>query len=482
MSTKHPTDPTCGCSRRRAIQSFVSGTMLLPGIVHELLAADVRGDSGPARDPEADPLAPRPPHFPGKAKRVIFLFMTGGVSHVDSFDHKPRLFADVGKEVKLDHPEIRNRPGYERIFLKRPQWSFRPRGECGTEVSDLFPHMAQCVDDIALIRSMHTSHSNHYNATLGMHTGSFAFARPSLGAWVSYGLGSDNANMPSFIAIAPAQTYAGSQVYASDFLPGAHQGTLVVPGSEPVANITPREPRPLQQLELGALARLNQRHRSERPGDSLLAARVRSFETAFGMQMAVPDAFDFSRETDSTLQLYGLERGGTKGFGWQCLAARRLIERGVRFVELIDTGSSGNWDSHGDMMDHGRLAANVDRPIAGLLRDLKQRGLLDETLVVWTTEFGRTPFNNSADAKGREHHNWAFSSWLAGAGVKGGIVHGETDEHGVRVARDPVHVHDFHATILHLMGLDHTRLTYRHSGRDYRLTDVAGRVVSEILA
>lgn len=447
----------------------------MPGILQELLA-----DETPKLD--ADPLAPKPPHFSAKAKRVIFLFMTGGVSHVDSFDHKPRLFADVGKELKLDHPEIRNRPGYERIFLKRPQWSFHPRGECGTEVSDLFPHMAQRVDDLALIRSMHTSHSNHYNATLGMHTGSFAFARPSLGAWVSYGLGSENANMPSFITIAPAQTYAGSQVYASDFLPGAHQGTLVVPGSEPVANIRPREPRPLQQIELAALARLNRRHRNERPGDPLLAARIRSFETAFGMQMAVPDAFDFSRETQSTLELYGLQRGGASGFGWQCLAARRLVERGVRFVELIDSGSSGNWDSHGDMMEHGRLAANVDRPIAGLLTDLKQRGLLDETLVVWTTEFGRTPFNNSADAKGREHHNWAFSSWLAGAGVKRGVVHGETDEHGVRVARDPVHVHDFHATILHLMGLDHTKLTYRHSGRDYRLTDVAGRVVSEILA
>jgi hypothetical protein len=447
----------------------------MPGIAHELLAADAAPD-------ESDPLAPKAPHFQAKAKRVIFLFMTGGVSHVDSFDPKPRLFADVGKEVKLDHPEIRNRPGYERIFLKRPQWEFRPRGECGTEVSDLFPHVAECVDDIALIRSMHTSHSNHYNATLGMHTGSFTFARPSLGAWVSYGLGSENRDMPSFVTIAPAQTYAGSQVYASDFLPGAHQGTLVVPGDEPVANITPRTARPQQELELSALARLNARHQRQRPGDSLLAARIRSFETAFGMQMAVPDAFDFSRETDATLQLYGLERGSAKGFAWQCLAARRLVERGVRFVELIDTGSSGNWDSHGDMADHGRLAANVDRPIAGLLKDLKARGLLDDTLVVWTTEFGRTPFNNSADAKGREHHNWAFSSWLAGAGVKPGVVHGETDEYGVRVARDPVHVHDFHATILHLMGLDHAKLTYRHSGRDYRLTDVSGRVVREILA
>lgn len=467
-------DPTTGLPRRQLLRSFVAGSLLMPGIVQQLLADD--------GVPVADPLAPKLPHFAAKAKNVIFLFMTGGVSHVDTFDPKPRLSADVGKEVKLDHPEIKNRPGYERIFLKRPQWEFAKHGKCGTEVSGLFPHVAECVDDIALIRSMHTDHSNHYNATLGMHTGSFAFARPSIGSWLSYGLGTENRNLPSFVVIAPAQTYAGSQVYASDFLPGAHQGTLVVPGAEPVANIAPRIPATRQSLELAALARLNERHLQERAGDPLLAARLRSFETAFGMQMAVPDAFDLSKESDATLAMYGLPRGSTQGFAWQCLAARRLVERGVRFVELIDTGSSGNWDSHGDMMDHARLAKNVDQPIAGLIRDLKQRGMLDETLIVWTSEFGRTPFNNTAEAKGREHHNWAFSSWLAGGGVKSGIVHGETDEYGVRVAKDAVHVHDFHATILHLMGLNHEQLTYRHSGRDYRLTDVHGRVVRELLA
>jgi hypothetical protein len=462
--------------RRQALRSFVAGSLLMPGIVQQLLA----DDGVPASD--ADPLAPKPPHFAPKAKNVIFLFMTGGVSHVDTFDPKPKLVADVGKEVKFDHPEIKNRPGYERIFLKRPEWEFAKHGECGTEVSGLFPHVAKCVDDIALIRSLHTDHSNHYNATLGMHTGSFAFARPSIGSWLSFGLGTENKNLPSFVVIAPAQTYAGSQVYASDFLPGAHQGTLVVPGAEPIANISPRIPRTQQELELAALAKLNQRHLAERAADPLLAARLRSFETAFGMQMEVPQAFDFSKETDATLALYGLPRGSTQGFAWQCLAARRLIERGVRFVELIDTGSSGNWDSHGDMQDHARLAKNVDQPIAGLLTDLKARGMLDETLIVWTSEFGRTPFNNKADAKGREHHNWAFSSWLAGAGVKGGIVHGETDEYGMRPVKDGVHVHDFHATILHLMGLDHERLTYRHSGRDYRLTDVHGNVVKQLLS
>jgi Protein of unknown function (DUF1501) len=462
--------------RRGVLRSFVAGSLLMPAILQELLA----GEAGSASS--ADPLAPRAPHFPARAKNVIFLFMTGGVSHVDTFDPKPRLVADVGKELKLDHPEIRNRPDYARIFLKRPQWEFTKHGECGTEVSSLFPHVAGCVDDIALIRSMYTDHSNHYNATLGIHTGSFSFARPSLGAWVSYGLGTENRNLPSFIVIAPHETYAGTQVYASDFLPGAHQGTLVVPGPEPVANVAPRTDVRRQKLELAALDELNHRHLARCAQDPLLAARIRSFETAFGMQTAVPDAFDLNRETNATLALYGLPRGSTQGFAWQCLVARRLIERGVRFVELIDSGSNGNWDSHGDMMDHARLAENVDQPIAGLLKDLKSRGLLEETLVVWTTEFGRTPFNNRADAKGREHHNWAFSSWLAGAGVKPGIVHGETDEYGVRVAKDGVHIHDFHATILHLMGLDHTRLTYRHDGRDYRLTDVHGNVVRQVLA
>jgi hypothetical protein len=459
-------------TRRLFLRSAVAGSLLMRGVLHELFAAD-----------NLDPLAPRAPHFPARAKRVIFLFMSGGVSHVDTFDPKPRLTADHGRQVTLDHPETRNRPGYERLFLKRPQWPFRPHGQCGTEVSSLFPHVAGRVDDLCVIRSLHSDHSNHYNATLGMHTGSFNFARPSIGAWVSYGLGTVNRNLPSFLVLAPYTPYAGGQVWASDFLPGSHQGTLVVPGPEPLPNIRPRVGRrSLQERELAALAEFNRGHLQRSDNDPVLAARIRTFETAFGMQMEAPEAFDLSRETDETLRLYGLGRGQNAGFGWQCLIARRLAERGVRFIELIDTGASNNWDSHGDMMEHGRLARNVDRPIAGLLTDLKRRGLLDDTLVVWTTEFGRTPFNNVAEARGREHHNWAFSSWLAGGGVKGGHVHGRSDEHGIRVAKDGVHVHDFHATILHLLGLDHTRLTYRHAGRDFRLTDVHGRVVREILA
>ncbi len=464
----HPA--ACPCTRRAFLRSAVAGSLLMPGLLSELLAAE-------------DPLAARPAHAAGKAKSVIFLFMSGGVSHVDSFDPKPRLFADHGKRVTLDHPETRDRPGYEKLFLKRPQWEFRRHGQCGTEVSALFPHVAECVDDLAVIRSLHADHSNHYNATLGMHTGSFNVARPSLGSWVSYGLGTPNRNLPSFVVIAPHAPYAGGQVWASDFLPGSHQGTHVVPGAEPMRNVRPRVPRSRQEQELAALAERDRDHLERRGGDPALAARIRTFETAFGMQMAAPEAFDLAGESDETLGLYGLARGDTRGFAWQCLAARRLVERGVRFVELIDSGSSNNWDAHGDMVgQHAPLAKNVDKPIAGLLKDLKRRGLLGETLVVWTSEFGRTPFNNTADAKGREHHPWAFSSWLAGAGVRRGVVHGATDDYGIRVASDGVHVHDFHATILHLLGLDHTKLTYRHAGRDFRLTDVAGRVVGELLA
>ena len=468
----------CHCgNRRQFVQSAVAGSMLMPGLLSELLASDA-GRSASSAPLDADnPVAPRDPHFPAKAKSVIFLFMSGGVSHVDSFDPKPQLIADHGKQVVFDHPETRNRPGYEKIFLKRPDWKFSPRGQSGIEVSDLFPHVANQADDITFIRSMHTSHSNHYNATLGMHTGSFAFARPSIGAWMSYGLGTSNQNLPSFLVLAPQMPYAGTQVWASDFLPGAHQGTRVMPGPEPVANLTRRVPTTRrQELELEAMRSFNEAHLASRQHDPQLTTRIKAFETAHGMQTEMPAAMDMSGETDETLALYGMKRGTNEGFGWQCLAARRLVERGVRFVELIHTGSNGT------MADHGRLAPQVDQPIAGLLQDLKLRGMMDDVLVVWTSEFGRTPFNNTADAPGREHHNWGFSSWLAGAGVKRGYVHGATDEHGIRATEKPVHVHDFHATILHLMGIDHTRLTYRHGGRDYRLTDIAGHVVKDVLS
>lgn len=464
--------------RRDFLRRFAGGLGSIA--LAALLDERTRADESPVVLPADSPLSPKPPHFAPKAKRVIFLYMTGGVSHVDTFDPKPNLVADHGKTITVDNWQ--GKLGAFTRYLKKPNWSFSPGGECGTQISDLFPHVRDMADDLCVIRSLESDHTNHYESTLGMHCGSWTFARPCLGSWVSYGLGTENLNLPSFMVIAPAAPYAGAQTWASDFLPGCHQGTHILPGPEPIPNVAPRASAPLQRLELDLIAQVNQEHRKRRSEDVLLDATVRSFETAFGMQHDAPEAFDLSGETAETLALYGLAPGQRTGFGWQCLAARRLAERGVRFIELIDTGSSGNWDSHGDMADHGRLAPNVDRPIAALLQDLKRLGMLDDTLVVWTTEFGRTPYHEQAEHAGREHHHQAFSSWMAGGGVKRGIAYGATDEHGIGVAENRVHVHDFHATILHLLGLDHERLTFRHAGRDYRLTDVHGRVVQDILA
>lgn len=464
-------------NRRTAIRTLLGSSLVLPGILSEMLA-------GPAV-PE-DPLKPRAPHFAPKAKRVIFLHMSGGVSHVDSFDYKPRLIADHNQPYQvprkmLDAFAADNRS--EVKYFKKPGWEFKQRGQSGLWISELFPKIAECADDICLVRSMFSDNADHAQATLGIHTGSVSFTRPSMGSWISYGLGSENANLPSFMVIAPSLPYAGAQVWSNDFLPSCHGGTQVIPGPEPIPNIHRRLADPeLQEMELGMTAAFNRRHLSNRGTDPQLAGRIRSFETAFGMQAAAPDAFDLSKEDDATHALYGLERGNTKGFAWQCLIARRLAERGVRFIELIDSGASGNWDAHGNMEEHAPLARNVDQPIAALLTDLKQRGLLADTLIVWATEFGRTPFNTAKDAKGREHHAQAFTCWMAGAGVRGGHAHGETDDYGNTIVKDGVHFHDLHATILHLLGLDHTRLTYRHAGRDYRLTDVHGTVVKGILA
>ena len=452
-------------TRRAALRSAVGGSILLPGILAELLAADsARGAAG------GDLLAPKPPHHPARAKRVIFLFATGGVSHIDTFDPKPTA---------------NGRDGTGKRKLCGSRWPWRANRECGTEVTDLFPHLRELMHEVCLIRSIRSAHFDHSEATLGMHTGSATFARPSMGSWLSYGLGALNQNLPAFIVIAPALPYGGTQVYASDFLPAHHQGTWVIPGADPIPNLAPRTADPdIQEMELGLTEAFNKGHLRGRAHDTALAARVKAFETAFHMQRAAPEAFDLSREPDSVLELYGLRRGQTTGFGWQCLVARRLAERGVRFVELIDSGSgnekAGNWDSHADMNDHAVLARKVDRPIAALLRDLKRRGMLGETLVVWATEFGRTPALEGE--RGRGHHGRCFSVWMAGGGVKPGIVHGATDAVGGAIERDPVDVHDLHATILHLMGIDHERLTYRHAGRDFRLTDVYGRVLRPLLA
>jgi hypothetical protein len=452
--------------RREILRSLVGGSLLMPAIVADLLAESAA---------PADPLAAKPGHFPGRAKRVIFIFSNGGVSHMDTFDPKPALFAADGKTTGVGG----GLSNQQRVLLK-PGWEFRPGGKCGTMVSDLFPHLRERMDDICLIRSMKGDDNEHYNATLGMHTGSFFFSRPSIGSWVSYGLGTVNRNLPSFVALAPQMPYAGTQIFNNDFLPAYHQGVRVIGGPEPIANLDRRTAsRGLQELELGLADVLNNRHLKARAGDTELAARIRTFETAFHMQTEAREVFELDKESDATFALYGLKRGDTEGFGWQCLVARRLAERGVRFVEVIDGSSSKNWDQHGDMAEHAQHAKNIDQPIAGLLQDLKQRGLLDDTLVVWTTEFGRTPGVDGI--KGRGHHSACFSSWLAGAGVKPGIAYGATDELASTVTENKVHVHDFHATILHLLGIDHERLTYRHGGRDYRLTDVFGKVVKDIL-
>src|SRR5262245_35855369 len=357
-------------SRRTALRSLVGGSLFFPGLLSRLLADDA-----------ADPLAPRKPHYEPKAQRVIFLFSTGGVSQMDSFDPKPKLFAADGKTVGAGGGLSLN-----KTPLVRPRWEFKPGGQCGTPVSDLFPHLRERMDDVCLIRSMTTDNNEHFQATLAIHTGSFFFARPSLGSWVSYGLGTVNRNLPSFVVIAPHLPYAGTQAWANDFLPAYHQGTRVLPGKEPIPNVKRQAAAELQEMELGLADAFNRSHLKRHGNDTELAARIRTFETAFRMQFEAPEAFDLSKETDETLELYGLDRGATEGFGWQCLIARRLAERGVRFVELIDTGSSNNWDAHGDMAEHAPLAKKIDRPIAGLLVDLKRRGMLADTLVVWTTE------------------------------------------------------------------------------------------------
>lgn len=453
-------------NRRHIIQSLAAGSLLVPGLMSSLLAEEKGGD----------PLAPKLPHFPAKAKRVIFIFSNGGVSHMDTFDHKPELFKADGKMTGVGG----GLSNQQRVLLK-PLWEFRPGGKCGTLVSDLFPYLRDCMDDICLIKSMKSDDNEHYNATLGMHTGSFFFSRPSIGSWVSYGLGTVNSDLPSFMVLAAQLPYAGTQVYGNDFLPAYHQGVRVVPGKEPIVDLDRRIPSgDVQQLELGLAAKLNARHLQQRGNDQELAARIRTFETAFHMQSEAREAFDISKESSETLGLYGLKDGQSEGFGWKCLVARRLVERGVRFVELIDGSSSHNWDQHGNMAEHADHAKVIDQPVAGLLKDLKRTGMLEDTLLVWTTEFGRTPGVDGD--KGRGHHGACFSSWMAGAGVKGGISYGNTDEIGAKVIENQVHVHDFHATILHLLGIDHERLTFRNAGRDFRLTDVHGKVVRDILS
>ncbi len=455
-------------NRRQLLQQTLGGF----GSV--ALAALLAGESRAASAP-VNALAPRQPHFPARAKRVIFLFMPGGPSQVDTFDPKPALTRENGK------PSPKAYLGQTRKLLGSP-WKFQKYGQSGLEVSELFPNVGACADQLCVVRSMVADDVNHPGGCLQMNTGERVMTRPSLGAWVTYGLGSENRNLPGYITIGPGPLIEGARQYGAAFLPAEHQGTFVSDLKNPIRNLKNGKVGPARQrVELDALKTLNEIHAREHPQDASLGARIESFELAFRMQMQAPDAFDLAGESAATQQLYGIDRKETETFGRQCLLARRLVERGVRFVQLYHTtGGFQPWDQHGDLKGgHTKNALATDRPISGLLRDLESRGLLADTLVIWGGEFGRTPAAEGSD--GRDHHPYGFSMWLAGGGVKGGMTYGETDEFGWDAVRDRVHVHDLHATILHLLGLDHEKLTYRHIGRDFRLTDVYGTPVKGIM-
>jgi hypothetical protein len=443
-------------------------------------------DEAPARPVSTSPLAPRPPHFPGKAKRVIHLFMNGGPSHVDTFDPKPALLRYAGQALPVPNLRTERRTG---AAFPSP-FRFRRHGQSGIEISELFPHLASCIDDICVIRSMHADVPNHEPSLMLMNCGEARLVRPSFGSWVTYGLGSENQNLPGFIAMCPGgYPIQESQNWQSAFLPGAYQGTYIdtqhTELDRLIENIHNRAVTPDQQRQqLDLLAQLNGRHLSARGQDAQLEARIQSFELAYGMQRDAEDAFDISREPRHIRDLYG---SGLQAR--QILIARRLLEKGVRFVQVW-TGRDQPWDNHDDIeVNHRRLARDCDQAIAALLKDLKQRGMLDDTLVIWGGEFGRTPTvelptpgANNGRINGRDHNHWGFTMWLAGGGVKGGMAYGATDEFGFQAVQDKVHVHDLHATLLWLLGFDHERFTYRYAGRDFRLTDVHGQVVREILA
>ncbi len=426
------------------------------------------------------------PHHKPLAKHVIFLYMSGAYSHVDTFDPKPRLTRDHDVSIGKGDPNAPTSAPEKEKFLKAPLWAFKPNPRCGTEVSDLFPHIREVMDSATLIRSMHCDHNDHGEATLQLHTGSTTIPMPSLGAWLSYGLGPQAGKLPAHMVISEFIPYGGAQPWGSSFLPATHRGTRVVPGADPLPNLKSQDPAALRDLKLDFLAGLNGSHLELHPHDAALAGRAGTFGAAKGLQEAAPEALDLQSEPEHILKAYGCERGDQTSYAAQCIMARRLVERGVRFIEIIDSVGAcrDNWDSaHRDVGEHAKYAKRVDQPIAALVRDLKQRGLFEDTLLVFCTEFGRTPWaQGGKGTASRNHHRDAFSVWLAGGGVKAGIVYGATDDIGNKVAENPVHVHDFHATILHIMGFNHERLTFRYAGRDFRLTDVHGHVVKDILA
>ena len=469
-STMHSPAQARGFSRREALQQMGAG---FGGLALTALLADDAAASGP--------LAVRQPHFPPKAKRVIMLFMFGGPSHIDTFDPKPLLQRDSGKPLPFAKPRVISFPRRGGDLIGSP-FEFRKHGESGAEISELFPHIAGIVDDLAIVRSMHCTNPRHGGAVLEWHTGSDTFIRPAMGSWLTYGLGSENQDVPGYITICQALAEGGANNFGAAFLPAAYQGTPLGYGNVkardavfPFIGDGSRTDR--QRLELDMLSEVSQRQLDRTGPDSELESRIATFELAFRMQTEAPKIQDIGGESDATRRLYGLDDPVTQDFGRQCLMARRFSESGVRFVQC----NSNGWDHHLDLKNKlTEMSAKVDKPIAGLITDLKARGLLDETLVIWGGEFGRTPTAENSD--GRDHNPHGFTMWLAGGGVRAGITYGQTDEYGYYSIENKVHFHDLHATILHLLGLDHTKLTYRHAGRDFRLTDVHGEVVRGLLA
>jgi len=446
-----------------------------------LLAGEAKGASDAAQ-----PMAPRAPHFAPRAKQVIFLFMHGGPSSVDTFDYKPYLDKHHGEPLPIKRPLAFDDES-EAGPLMKPQWAFKPGGQSGHLVSDLFPYVRERADDLCMIKSMVGEGVDHGAAMLQTFTGSSTFTRPSMGSWVVYGLGTDNQDLPGYITIKPALSHGGSKNWSSAFLPGSYAGTSIGHAGlkvddvkdEPIEYLANKGLSPEQQrYELDMLQAINRRHAETRKYDPTLEARIQSFELAFRMQVEAPEAFEVEKESPATKKLYGLDDPINSDFGWQCLLARRLAERGVRYIQCTH---SYKWDQHSDLVNkHTENAAEVDKPIAGLLADLKARGLFEDTLVIWAGEFGRTPVSQGGD--GRDHNPYGYTIWMAGAGVKPGFSYGATDEIGYHAVEDRMHIHDFHATVLHMLGMDHEKLTYSYSGRDFRLTDVAGNVHHKILA
>jgi hypothetical protein len=451
------------------------GSLALAGLLSD---ETVAAEPGSTRD---DLLLPNASPRPARAKRVIMLFMFGGPSHIDSFDPKPRLVAEHGQPLPFAKPRVLSFPLRHGNLVGSP-FGFRRHGESGAAVSEVFPEVASRVDDLCIVNSMHCTNPRHGGAVLEWHTGTDTFIRPSLGSWLVYGLGTENRNLPGYVTICQALSQGGSNNFSSAFLPAACGGTPLGRGGTPASGakfpfIKPAASRDVQQRELEMIRRMGLKQLELTGSDQALEDRIASFELAFRMQAAAPEVQALETESRATQALYGIDEKATEDFGRQCLLARRYSERGVRFVQC----NSNGWDHHSGLESSMRqMARSVDKPIAGLLSDLESRGLLDETLVVWGGEFGRTP--TAENGNGRDHNPHGFTMWMAGAGIRPGLVYGRTDEYGYYAVEDKVHFHDLHATILHLMGIDHTRLTFRYSGRDFRLTDVHGDVVNDLVA